>query len=339
MARIVVLGSGGWGIALALSAYDCGNDVTLWTPFPEEAEALRASHESPKLLKGVKIPREISVETDINVASGADMVIMAVPSFAVGETAEKLSKVSDVSLIVNVAKGLVKDTCRRLSEVIAEKCPNASVAVLSGPSHAEEVARREPTSLVAASKDMETALFVQKTLMSETLRIYTGDDLIGVELGGAFKNIIAVAAGICDGMRLGDNPKAALITRGLSEIARLGVKMGARQETFAGLTGLGDLIVTCTSRHSRNHRFGELVGEGVPVETALSEVGTVEGYHAAAAAHILAGRQGVEMPICESVYATLYGGEKVGEMVRQLMTRPSKSEHERSWLTNPPEGV
>lgn len=334
MAKIVILGSGGWGIALAIIANSNGNQVTLWTPFDEEAEMLNTTRESTKLLSGIKIPEEIKITTDIYVASGADMVIIAVPSFAVEETARELGKVGNIKLVVNVAKGLQKGSCERLSEVITRHIPTADFVVLSGPSHAEEVARKEPTSLVAASNSITAAEFVQRTMMCETLRIYTGDDVIGVELGGAFKNIIAVAAGICDGMGLGDNPKAALMTRGLSEIARLGVKLGARQETFAGLTGLGDLIVTCTSTHSRNHRFGVLVGEGVSVDEALKRIGTVEGYHAALLAAELAKKEGVEMPITMGVYSVLYEGYPVAELVKKLMTRPSKAEHEKSWLTN-----
>lgn len=333
MAHIVVLGSGGWGIALALSAFKCGNTVSLWTPFEREAEELSSTRESAKLLAGIKIPEEINVTTDISVADGCDMVIIATPSFAVEENAKRLSTIKNLPLVVNVAKGF-SDDCKRLSTIIETELPASKVVILSGPSHAEEVARQEPTSLVAASRDLDAAEFVQRVMMSETLRIYTGDDVVGVELGGAFKNIIAVAAGVCDGMGLGDNPKAALITRGLTEIARLGVKLGAREETFAGLTGLGDLIVTCTSRHSRNNRFGNLVGKGVPVAEALATVGTVEGYHAAKFAHTLAKSQGVDMPISESVYALLYKDYTTEEVLKSLMTRPSKAEHESSWLTN-----
>ncbi len=333
MAKIAVLGSGGWGIALALSAHSNGNSVTLWTPFNTEAEELSATRESAKLLSGIKIPEDIDITTDITVADGCDMAIIATPSFAVEETARKLSELKSLPIVVNVAKGLSSD-CKRLSTVIESNLPNSKIVVLSGPSHAEEVARHEPTSLVAASYSMEAAEFVQRVMMSETLRIYTGDDVVGVELGGAFKNIIAVAAGVCDGMGLGDNPKAALITRGLTEMARLGVKLGAREETFAGLTGLGDLIVTCTSRHSRNNRFGNLVGKGVSVKEALETVGTVEGYHAAKLAHTLAKSEGVEMPISESVYALLYKEYGTEDVLKKLMTRPSKAEHESSWLTN-----
>ncbi len=333
MANIAVLGSGGWGIALAITAVGCGNTATLWTPFENEASELLKNRESA-LLGGVKLPCGIAVTTDITVARGVDMVIIATPSFAVVETVKKLAEVGDIKLLVNVSKGLHAETGDCFSTVINTLLPNTDFVALSGPSHAEEVARKEPTSLVAASKSLAAARLVQDTLMCETLRIYTGDDVTGVELGGAFKNIIAVAAGICDGTGLGDNPKAALMTRGLSEIARLGVKLGARKETFAGLTGLGDLIVTCTSRHSRNHRFGDLVGKGVSVETALQEVGTVEGYHAAKLAKLLADREEVEMPIVSAVYDLLYNGDDVASIVKRLMTRPSKDEYEISWLTN-----
>ncbi len=334
MAKISILGSGGWGIALAITANASGNDVTLWTPFEEEAGELIKTRASSKLLKGITIPEEIDITTDINCAIGCDITVIATPSFAVCETAQRLSKIKDFGILVNVAKGLQEGTGKRLSQAIGEYLPEAKIVVLSGPSHAEEVARKEPTSLVAASSDIEAARFVQKTLMCETLRIYTGDDLVGVELGGAFKNIIAVASGICDGLGLGDNPKAALITRGLAEIARLGAQLGAKLETFTGLTGLGDLIVTCTSVHSRNYRFGKLVGKGVSIDEALKIVGTVEGYHAAKIAFELAQKKQVEMPIIEGVYTMLYKGFRVEDIVKALMTRPSKAEHENSWLTN-----
>jgi len=332
MANIVILGSGGWGIALGLSAKQSGNDVTLWTPFESEADMLIKKGESDKL-KGIKIHKDIKISTDINVASGADMVITAVPSFALRETMEKLRDVKNVKLIVNVAKGLDKNTKKRLSEVIEEAMPEADVVVLSGPSHAEEVALSEPTTLVAASKNMKAAEYVQKTLMNDTLRIYTGDDVVGVELGGAFKNIIAVAAGICDGIGLGDNTKAALMTRGLGEVAKLGIELGAKFETFAGLTGIGDLIVTCTSLHSRNHNFGELIGKGVSVDEALDRIGTVEGYHATKLAHELASIIGVELPITEAIYSALYEKYNIEDLIKYLMTRPGKAENEKYGLT------
>lgn len=334
MSKVVVLGSGGWGIALAIKAYNNGHNVSLWTPFQEEANTLASKRESEKLLKGIKIPDDINISTDINVANGVDAIIIATPSFAVRETAKRLSTLSDVKLVVNVAKGLDKENQDRLSVVIREYLPKTNIVILSGPSHAEEVAIGIPTSLVAASESLDSAVLVQELLSGNTLRIYTGDDVVGAEFGGAFKNIIAVAAGICDGMKLGDNTKAAMMTRGLSEVARLGVKLGAREETFAGLTGVGDLIVTCTSKHSRNYRFGYLVGSGKDVNEALAEVGTVEGYHAAKLAFNLSKKEDVELPIIESVYLTLYEGFSVAEMIKKLMTRPSKAEYEKSWLTN-----
>lgn len=333
MAKIVVLGSGGWGIALAIKAYNNGHKVSLWTPFIEEATTLLKTRESTKLLKGVKIPKDIKIETDIKVADNSDIVILATPSFAVRETSERLTKVKNLKILVNVAKGLDKKNSERLSTVIESYLPQTCVVVLSGPSHAEEVARGVPTSLVAASKSDWASKYVQDLLSGESLRIYTGDDVVGAELGGAFKNIIAVAAGICDGMRLGDNTKAAMMTRGLSEVAKLGVKLGAKEETFAGLTGIGDLIVTCTSTHSRNHSFGELVGKGKKIKDALAEVGTVEGYHAANLAYKLSQKEEIELPIIESIYNILYKDCGVAEEIKKLMTRPVGSEYEKSWLT------
>lgn len=228
--------------------------------------------------------------------------------------------------MVNVSKGLEKESLKRLSQVISEELPDATVAVLSGPSHAEEVARRIPTSLVAASKSFTAPSVIQDVLSNEFLRVYTSDDIIGVELGGAIKNVIAICAGICDGLGLGDNTKAALITRGLSEMARLGVRLGANERTFAGLTGLGDLVVTCTSQHSRNNRFGYKVGKGIPVKQALEEVGTVEGYYAAALVHELAKENNVDLPIIETCYGILYENKSVNTVVRDLMLRPKRAE-------------
>lgn len=242
--------------------------------------------------------------------------------------AAQLSEYKNYGIVVNVSKGLEKGTLLRLSQVISDELKNPKgVAVLSGPSHAEEVARGIPTSIVAASESHTTAEIVQSIMSAENLRIYTSDDLIGVELGGALKNIIAIAAGFCDGLGLGDNSKAALITRGLAEMARLGVCMGAKEYTFAGLTGIGDLVVTCTSRHSRNNRFGHKVGKGMPIDEALKEVGTVEGYYAADMAHALAQKYKIEMPIIEECYAVLYGGKDVRNVTNDLMRRPNRSEH------------
>ncbi len=329
MADITVLGSGGWGIALSLTLYENGHNVTLWTKFTEEAEMLNEKRESP-LLSGVPIPRQIEITTNANCIKKAAIVVMAVPSFAVRETA-KLLKDKTSGIIVNVAKGFEKGTLKRLSEVIKEET-KAPVVVLSGPSHAEEVARKVPTSLVAAGEEKENVIQIMHAFSCPTLRVYSSNDICGVELGGALKNVIAVAGGFCDGLDLGDNSRAALITRGLAEIARLGTAMGAAEQTFAGLSGLGDLIVTCTSRHSRNHRFGEYVAKGMSVSEALKTVGTVEGYHAASMTMELAKKYGIEMPISEICYKVMYENFDVKKAVEYLMTRPNRDETETTWI-------
>ena len=326
MAKVTVLGSGGWGTALAISAFNCGHEVSLWSPFEQEVSALIKNRENIKLLPGIKIPDEINITSDINCADGSLISVIACPSVAVRSVANGLAKIENHGIVVNVAKGFEKDTLKRLSEIIREELPNDKICVLSGPSHAEEVARMIPTSLVASSKSFTASSIVQDVLSSEFLRIYTSNDLIGVELGGAIKNVIAVCAGISDGLGLGDNTKAALITRGLSEMANLGVCMGANEYTFAGLTGIGDLVVTCTSRHSRNNRFGYKVGSGTPVKTALEEVGTVEGYYATEMVYQLAKKYSVELPIINECYALLYEDKPVNEVVKTLMNRPQKSE-------------
>ena len=326
MAKVTVLGSGGWGTALAISAFNCGHEVFLWSPFEQEVNDLIKNRENVKLLPGIKIPNEITITTDINCANGSLISVIACPSVAVRSVAKQLAAVENHGIVVNVAKGFEKDTLKRLSEVICEELPNDKICVLSGPSHAEEVARMIPTSLVASSKSFTAASIVQDVLSSEFLRIYTANDLVGVELGGALKNVIAVCAGISDGLGLGDNTKAALITRGLSEMANLGVCMGADERTFMGLTGIGDLVVTCTSQHSRNNRFGNKVGSGIPVEQALAEVGTVEGYHAALMAYQLGQKYGVELPIINCCYRVLYEDYRPDLSVKELMTRPKGKE-------------
>ncbi len=322
MAKIVVLGSGGWGMALGLVAFRTGHEVTLWSPFEAEVNALNKTRRNDKLLRGVQLPKEMIITDDIGCANSADVTIIATPSFAVAETAKRLAEIGKRGIVVNVAKGFESDTRCRLSQVIERELKGARVVVLSGPSHAEEVALNIPTSLVAASKDEEAAAFVQSIFSDTALRIYTSNDLIGVELGGALKNVIAIAAGFCDGLGLGDNTKAALITRGAAEIARLGVSMGARERTFLGLAGIGDLIVTCTSRHSRNCRFGDLVGRGISVGEALKTVGTVEGYYATKLAFELAKEKGVEMPITQQCYHVLYENGSIDAVVENLMKRP-----------------
>lgn len=327
MAKITVLGAGGWGMALALSANGCGNEVTVWSPFEDEVAALQKNRGNERLLSGIKLPDEIAITSDLSAVKGSAITIIATPSIAVRQTAKRLSAEKDFGIVVNVAKGFEKGSLLRLSQVIAEELPEAKVAVLSGPSHAEEVARGIPTSVVVASASAVTAQIVQSIMSGDNLRIYTSDDLIGVELGGALKNVIAIASGFCDGLGLGDNTKAALITRGLAEMARLGVCMGAKEYTFSGLAGIGDLVVTCTSQHSRNHRFGEKVGSGTPVNQALSEVGTVEGYYAAELAYSLAKKYKMEMPITEECYAILYENKDVKDVLNDLMRRPKRSEH------------
>lgn len=327
MSDITVLGSGGWGMALALNARECGHNVTLWSPFEQEVELLKNKRTNERLLSGVVLPEDISITSDMSCVEGSAITIIATPSTAVRSVAHSLSAYKNFGIVVNVSKGLEKGSLKRLSEVISEELPNSNVAVLSGPSHAEEVARRIPTSLVAASSCASAAAVVQSMLSNEYLRIYTSDDLVGVELGGALKNVIAICAGICDGLGLGDNSKAALITRGLAEMARLGVCLGASERTFAGLTGIGDLVVTCTSRHSRNNRFGFKVGSGVPVRQALDEVGTVEGYYAANMSYELAKKHRIEMPIIEECYGILYGGNPPCDAVKHLMLRPKQAEN------------
>ncbi len=333
MKKIAVMGSGGWGTAIAMSAVLSENDVTVWSAFPEEISRIVKSGENP-LLPGIKMPKELKFTSDIADVTDADIIVTAVPSFATADIVDRLAgaKIPESTIIVNISKGFDPKTCNRLSVTIQEALPKNRVAVLSGPSHAEEVARGVPTALVAASTDKETALIVQRRFTTPRLRVYTNGDIVGVELGGAIKNVIALAAGITDGLKLGDNTKAALMTRGLSEIGRLGKAMGGNEKTFAGLTGVGDLIVTCTSMHSRNRRAGMLIGEGVPVDEVIKIVGTVEGYHAAKLAHNLKGRYNVDMPIMDACYKICYEGGNPLEEAASLMTRPTRHEDDDTWL-------
>ena len=334
MSHIAILGSGGFGCSLAVLCAGCGHSVLLWSPFAPEVEQLNAAREHTRLLPGVRLPAQVAITTDITGAKDADFVIVATPSFAVRSACGALAgHVAPGVPVSCVAKGFEPETNKLLADVMAEELPHNPIVILSGPSHAEEVGRGVPTSIVAASTDPAAAAFAQELLMNETLRIYLNDDVVGVELGAALKNVIALGTGICDGLGLGDNSKAALMTRGLTEIARLGTAMGAREETFAGLSGVGDLIVTCTSMHSRNRRAGILVGQGKTAAQAIEEVGmTVEGYTAAACAHSLARQYGVEMPITREVYRVLYENKDVQEAARDLMVRPGRRESEKVWL-------
>lgn len=332
MAVITVLGAG-WGTALAVMAHRKGHTVRLWSPFKEEIDSIRRHGEHRKLLPGVPVPPSIELTTDLGAVADADAVIMATPSFAVRETARNMQGlVKDGALVINASKGLEDTTHRTFSQVIAEELPAVRVVVLSGPSHAEEVARAVPTSVVCASKDIAAAEEAQSLLNDNRFRIYVTDDVIGAELGGALKNVIALAAGICDGLGMGDNAKAALMTRGLAEIARLGAAMGARSETFAGLSGMGDLIVTCGSMHSRNRRAGMIIGRGKAPKEAVADVGTVEGYFAAEAAYRLACKMGVEMPITEECFRICYENKHPYEALNELMQRPMRHESELPWM-------
>ena len=331
--KITVLGSGGWGTALALLLLKNGHEVTLWSYLETESAGLREKRENP-VLPGVTLPEELALTADMACVKGCQVVVMATPSFAVRSTAAKVASLLDEgTVIVSVSKGIEENTSLTLSDVIAQATENRfPIAALSGPSHAEEVARGVPTSVVAAAKDRHVAELVQDLFMSPVFRVYTTDDIIGVELAAALKNIIALCAGICDGLGYGDNTKAALMTRGLSEMARLGHAMGGRRETFAGLAGVGDLMVTCTSQHSRNRRCGALIGQGTLPQQAVREIGmVVEGYYASAAAKTLADKLGVEMPIAQAVWRVLYRGKDPKTAAMELMAREKKPESDGIW--------
>ena len=329
MSNVLVLGAGGWGIGLSLVASRMGHTVTLWSFEQEELDELRLHNQNKLRLPGVFLPRSIRLTGDLSAAGEADMVIMAVPSFAIRTTARNLrAHLRPDTLVVNAGKGLEDGTLYRFSEVLEQELPLARVAVLSGPSHAEEVARQVPTLVTVSAKDLSAARQVQLALSQKNFRIYLNEDLIGVELGGALKNVIALCAGIVDGLGMGDNTKAALMTRGLVEIARLGKVMGADEHTFAGLSGMGDLMVTCGSMHSRNLRAGILIGRGETVENTIRQVGTVEGYLAARAAWELACRHGVDMPIVEHCYRVCYEGMEARRALAQLMERPFGMEND-----------
>lgn len=332
--KTAVIGSGGWGTALAMLLLENGNDVTLWSYTEEESRVLRETGENP-LLKGVPLPKELKLTTDLGCVAGCGVVVLATPSFAVRSTARQMAPhLTAGTVVVSVSKGIEKETSTTLTEAIHEELgPNYPVVALSGPSHAEEVGRGVPTAVVSASKDQKAAELVQDLFMSPRFRVYASDDVTGVELAAALKNVIALCAGCCDGMGCGDNTKAALMTRGLTEIARLGVAMGGRKETFAGLAGVGDLIVTCTSMHSRNRRCGILIGKGMEPAQAVKEIGAVvEGYYAAANAKALAEKLEVEMPIAAAAYEVLYHGKDPKVVLQELMTRAKKHEIEDSWV-------
>lgn len=331
--NITVLGSGGWGTALALVLVENGHKVKLWCRRSEKCRDMSQSRENPQL-KGIPLPPTLELTDDLACVKDCEVVVLATPSFAVRTTARQAKDLlASGTVVVSVSKGIEEDTSLTMTEVIAEELPGHPVAALSGPSHAEEVGRGVPTAVVAAAKDRAVAQMVQDIFMNQRFRVYTTDDVVGVELGAALKNVIALCAGVSDGLGLGDNTKAMLMTRGLTEIARLGEAMGGRKETFAGLAGIGDLIVTCTSMHSRNRRCGILVGQGIPPRKAVQQIGmVVEGYYAAATAKTLADKRKVEMPISDAAYQVLYGGKDPRAVVTELMTRDKKPENEESWV-------
>ena len=328
--KACVIGAGSWGTAMAVHLASLGKNVTVWNKFEDEIERIKKAGENEKYLPGIKIPENVSFTTDMGEATAdAELIIFALPSPLVRVVAKDLSEyVSKGQIIVNLSKGLEKGSLKRLSEVLSEEIPQGRIVVMSGPSHAEEVSRKLPTTNVVASADKDAAEFVQNFAMNESFRLYTSDDVVGVELGGALKNVIALCAGMSDGLGYGDNTKAALMTRGLEEIKRLGVSMGAEAETFLGLSGMGDLIVTCTSMHSRNRRAGILLGKGNALDDVLKEVGmVVEGVNTADAAYELSKKYGVLMPIVEEANRILFEGKNPRVAVNDLMTREKRAEH------------
>ncbi len=329
MANIGVIGSGTWGTALAILLFKNGHNVILWSALSEEVEQMKRDRKQ-KNLPQVDIPEEIEITGDLEWATRQkDLLILSVPSVFVRSTSCKLKPyLNDEQIIVNVAKGIEESTLKVLSDVILDELPAANVVVLSGPSHAEEVSRMLPTTCVVGARDKQTAEFVQNIFMSEAFRVYTSPDILGIEIGASLKNVIALAAGIADGLGYGDNTKAALITRGIAEISRLGVAMGGKMETFSGLSGIGDLIVTCASMHSRNRRAGILIGKGYTMKQAMDEVQmVVEGVYSAKAAQKLAEKYNIQMPIIEQVNKILFENKPADTAVRDLMIRDKTIEH------------
>ena len=324
MARIGILGAGSWGTALAILLHDNGHDVTVWSIHEKEVEMLNTTRRHESKLPGVEIPEGILFTTDMKeTMSDKDVCVLAVPSPFIRMKAY----VRAGQIIVNVAKGIEESTLYTLTDIIEEEMPYADACVLSGPSHAEEVSRRLPTTCVVSARTRKTAEYLQSVFVSPVFRVYISPDMLGIELGGALKNVIALAAGTADGLGYGDNTKAALITRGIAEIARLGIKMGGKPETFYGLTGIGDLIVTCASVHSRNRKAGYLMGKGYTMQEAMDEVQmVVEGVYSAKAALTLAQKYQVEMPIVEQVNKVLFENKNAEEAVKELMIRDKKME-------------
>ena len=330
--KICVAGDGAWGTALAVNAIENNHKVVLWGTFPEYLEQMKTSGENTKFLHGVKLPDALEFEADISLAlADCSIIICATPTQYLRGVLKKMAgHVPADAVIVNVAKGIELDSWLRISEIIGQELGKVNYVDLSGPSHAEEVARKVPTAVTAAGENIEHAKFVQQALMNSKFRVYTSTDVIGLELGGAIKNVFAIAAGIIDGMKLGDNPKAALMARGIAEMSRLGEALGGKRATFSGLSGIGDLIVTCCSGHSRNRHVGEELGKGKTLDIILKEMGMVvaEGVPTAKGIRTLAKAAGVEIPIIEEIYAVLYENRPAKEAIISLMTRSAKSEEE-----------
>ena len=330
MANVGVLGAGSWGTALSVLLTENGHQVTVWSIDENEVKMLNEKREHELKLPGVKLPDSLVITGNMeDTIRGRDFLVLAVPSPFTRSTAKKMAPyVADGQIIVDVAKGIEESTLLTLSKQIEQEIPQADVALLSGPSHAEEVGRKLPTTCVIGAKTRKTAEYLQSMFISPVFRVYTSPDILGIELGGSLKNVIALAAGIADGLGYGDNTKAALITRGIAEITRLGVKMGGKIETFTGLTGIGDLIVTCASVHSRNRKAGYLIGQGMSMQEAMDEVKmVVEGVYSAKAAAKLAEKYGVSMPIVDEVNAVLFDGKSPAEAVNDLMMRESRGEN------------
>ncbi len=326
--KISVIGAGSFGTALAMILTNKGHDVTIYGRNQAQMQMMKATGGNHRYLPGVILPKALKTTSDLQEAlKDCEIAVLSVPAQSLRSMLINMQAIRDDIALVNVAKGLEIGTLKRMSEIVREYYPDSRFACLSGPSHAEEVARYLPTTVCVASDDPEFAVAVQRIFMDDNFRVYTNDDLIGVELGGSIKNIIALACGISDGLGLGDNAKAALITRGIAEMTRLGIAMGGKPETFAGLSGIGDLVVTCTSMHSRNRRFGILLGQGMDTESALQKIGmVVEGYTTQEAANELSKIHNIEMPITNTMHRLLSGEVDAEECVRLLMGRKEKHE-------------
>lgn len=330
MKKVSFLGAGSWGTALAILCANNGHQVTMWSKIKDELDMLRENREHIDRLPGIKLPDSIVIEDDLGKAcTDQDVIVFSVASPFVRTTAHEAKPfMKDEQIIVNVGKGIEDDTLMTLCEVIEDELPMADVTVLSGPSHAEEVSKGIPTTVVVGAKSRKTAMLVQDIFMADSFRVYTSPDMVGIELGGALKNVIALAAGILDGMGMGDNTKAALMTRGIAEISRLGLELGGKMETFCGLSGIGDLIVTCTSTHSRNHNCGYLLGKGKTLSEAKAEIRqVVEGVNCAKAAMALARKYQVTMPIVEQINAVLFEDKSTGQAMKDLLERDKVREY------------